>query len=147
MSKRKEEQLRRVQQNMELLMPSDNALSLTEVTELLDLVGCDSSKLQVELHRRLKDTATSIRTKGKTVPSTLQTAIDLTADYLSTPKTERVALIKAKQWLSSFTVPATCVPTELQFQRAYRKSGDLSDKDEKLISAIEDELKRKLKSE
>lgn len=143
MSKRdREKVLREAGELVDRLTEADEQLTPGEVRSTLALAGCDPEQLRVDLHLAARELAERQRAKGKAAPLAVQQVIEATGPPHEVPSDLRRALEKAKRWVQSFAEPAVPIG-DLDVLRAYRKSSELSESDQRLLDELEDELKRR----
>src|SRR6266516_4005115 len=122
----------------------DDSLSPLEVSEHLRTAGTDVEKLRARLYATASELAKQQRLKGKPARIYLQQIIDATGPSDKTPSDLKMALDKTKRLITSLTEPFKSIPN-LEVQRAYRKSGELSEADQRLLDEQEEELKKKIR--
>lgn len=144
MSKRDREKLvRDVQELAARLTEADDLLTPAEVRSTLALAGCDPENLRETLHRAARALADRQRAKGKPAPLAVQQVIEATGPAHEIPGDLRRALEKATRWVKSLGEPIAPPLGELAVLRGYRKTGELSANDQKLLDELEEELKRR----
>jgi hypothetical protein len=145
MAKRdREKLLREVQELADRFSEADDLLTPADVRSTLEMAGCDDEQLREQLYRAAHELAAKQRAKGKAAPLAVQQVVEATG-LVEMPSDLRTALEKAKRWVTSFGQP---VPVgDLGVVRAYRKSKDLSENDQRLLDDLEEELKRRARDE
>ena len=143
--KARERLLQRIREHAERLSPSDESLTRAEVQDALREAGSDPEALREWLHSAARTLAAAQRAKGKPGPDYLQEIIDLSgpADHL--PSSEKTALQKAGEWIRSLRGAPGSLPPNAEIIRALRSRGDLSEEDQRLLDAAEEELRERLK--
>lgn len=147
MSKRRTERLfGEIAQMAARLGEGDESLSIDEVRDQLRETGIDPDELKARFHEMAKRLAERERLANRPVPLSLKQAIDATrpGDEMSSNPTS--ARIFADRWLDRFRSAFT-LPANLEAARAYRKTGDVSEHDERDLDRLERELKEKVKRE
>jgi hypothetical protein len=100
--------------------------------------------LYASLCARCRQLAQAQRLKGKVPPTYLTEAIELMGPPGELPTNPKTALEKAKQWVASFQQPVTGSAQPPEVLRAYRKEGELSEKDKHSLNTLEEKFKRGL---
>jgi len=122
----------------------DDSLSATEVSEHLRAAGTDLEGLRAHLYASASEFAKQQRLKGNPAPIYLQQVISACGPSDSIPSNFKMALEKTKRLIASLTEPLNSIPN-LEVQRAYRKSGELSEADRRILDEQEEELKNKIR--
>jgi hypothetical protein len=121
-----------------------DSLSPLEVSQHLRAAGTNVEKLRARLYATASELAKQQRLKGKPAPIYLQQVIDASGPSDKIPSNLKMALDITKRLIASLTEPFKSIPN-LEVQRAYRKSGELSEADQQLLDAQEEELKKKIR--
>jgi hypothetical protein len=145
--KNREKFFERVRADAERICPDLSSVSKSEIGELLSAAGTDSDYLRRRLNDAVRKLATAQRLKGNKVPAYLQDVIDVTGSPNEPARNPKIAVDKALKWLDGFVGKIAPVPTQIEVQRAYRKTGELSSKDVKLLEQLEEKLKDTIKKE
>lgn len=124
----------------------DESLSGDEVRSQLREGGIDTEVLKVRFHEMAKRLAERERQADRPVPLSLKQAIDATRSGGEMPTNPVSARAFAERWLERFCSAFT-VPQNLEPARAYRKTGDVSERDTKELDRLERELKEKVQRE
>src|ERR1700678_1655770 len=117
-----------------LLSEGDEGLGWDELGRALESAGIDPARTAARFHESARQLAEDVRRAGRTVPLSLQEAI--AASELTAVPTQRespepeTAHVFAEHWLNRFLVPFA-LPTHLEASRAYRKVGNLAEKDQR----------------
>jgi len=145
--KDREKVFERVRADADRFCPDLDSMSRSEVNDLLAAAGVDTDLLRKRLNESAKKLVVAQRLKGNKVPAYLQDVVDMTSADDQTAKNPKIALAKATRWLNGFVGKVVPVPTQIALQRAYRKTGDLSRKDVRLLDSLEEKLKDSIKKE
>lgn len=129
-----------VRRNAESLVPQ--SMSAGEVREALEQAGCDTARLRQRLYESAKKLQIDQRIKGRKVPRYLDDLVDLTSPLESGAKNSEIALAKAERWIDGFMHPPVMDAGPINVMRAYRKSGDLTANDSRVLDELEDKLKK-----
>jgi hypothetical protein len=147
MSKRKTERLfEEIAQMAAHLGEGDESLSRDEARNELRETGIDPDELKARFHEMAKRLAERERLANRPVPLPLKQAIDATRPGDEMPSSPTSARIFADRWLDRFRSAFT-LPANLEAARAYRKTGDVSELDERDLDRLERELKEKVRRE
>jgi hypothetical protein len=125
--------------NADRFCPDLESLSDAEVEELLNSAGCNSNELTTTFGKKVKTLVVDRKIAAKMIPKHLQYALDCFSDPMLPAKNEDVALRKAKKWFTGFVIPPE-LSTSPTILRAYKKKGDLSQKDSSSLDALEKKL-------
>ena len=126
-----------------LLSEGDESLGRDELGRALESAGIDPARAAARFHESARQLAEDVRRAGRTVPLSLQEAI--AASELTAVPTQRespepeTARVFAEHWLNRFLVPFA-LPTHLEASRAYRKVGNLAEKDQRDLDMLAAEL-------
>jgi len=137
----------RVRADAERFCPDLDALTTSEVNDLLSAAGADIELLRKRLNESVKNLVVAQRLKGNKVPGYLQDVLDMTSANDEPAKNPKIAIEKATRWLSGFVDKVIPPPNRIVVQRAYRKTGSLSGKDANLLDQLEEKLKNSVKKE
>jgi hypothetical protein len=137
------EQVRRIAQD---IGEGEEALTPEQVRARLRETGVDPDSLKARLHEVALKLAEKERLANRSVSPLLEQAIDTTRPEGQFPHSPAVAATLAQRWLDKFT-STIVLPTNLEVQRAYRNSDDLSDFDKADLDQLEQRLKQKVKEE
>jgi hypothetical protein len=147
MSKRKVEKLfEEVKRLANSLGEEDNSLNMEQVRAQLRETGVDPDQLKARLHGRLQDLAKRERLANRIVSSSLKQAIETTRPDDEMPRTPHAAHSFVEKWLDKLKSPFV-LPFDVETCRAYRKSSEISEKDERDLDQIERDFKLKVKRE
>jgi hypothetical protein len=126
-----------------LLSEGDEGLGRDELGRALESAGIDPARAAARFHESARQLAEDVRRAGRTVPLSLQEAI--AASELTAVPTQRespepeTARVFAEHWLDRFLAPFA-LPTHLEASRAYRKLGNLAEKDQRHLDLLAAEL-------
>jgi hypothetical protein len=126
-----------------LLSEGDEGLGRDELGRALESAGIDPARVAARFHESARLLAEDVRRAGRTVPLSLKEAI--AASELTAVPTQRespepeTARVFAEHWLNRFLVPFA-LPTHLEASRAYRKVGNLAEKDQRDLDMLAAEL-------
>jgi len=126
-----------------LLSEGDESLGRDELGRALESAGIDPARVAARFHESARQLAEDVRRAGRTVPLSLQEAI--AASELTAVPTQRespepeTARVFAEHWLDRFLAPFA-LPTHLEASRAYRKLGNLAEKDQRHLDLLAAEL-------
>jgi hypothetical protein len=145
--KDREKFFERVRADAERFCPDLDALTTSEVNDLLSAAGADIELLRKRLNESVKNLVVAQRLKGNKVPGYLQDVLDMTSANDEPAKNPKIAIEKATRWLNGFVDKVIPPPNRIVVQRAYRKTGSLSGKDANLLDQLEEKLKNSVKKE
>ena len=145
--KDREKFFERVRADAERFCPDLDALTTSEVNDLLSAAGADIELLRKRLNESVKNLVVAQRLKGNKVPGYLQEILDMTSANDEPAKNPKIAIEKATRWLNAFVDKLIPPPNRITVQRAYRKTGSLSGKDANLLDQLEEKLKNSVKKE
>jgi hypothetical protein len=143
--KDREKFFERVGADAERFCPDLDALTTSEVNDLLSAAGADIELLRKRLSESVKNLVVAQRLKGNKVPGYLQDVLDMTSANDEPAKNPKIAIEKATRWLNGFVGTVIPPPNRIVVQRAYRKTGSLSVKDANLLDQLEEKLKNAVK--
>ncbi len=121
-------------------------MSQTDVRGALAEAGVDRDQLRARLHERANQLARQMRSAGESAPSALKRLLEQTADSRELPDHPQRAFEKASKYLSNLFGPAPS-PAPLQIVGAFRGEGDLTERDQQTLDAIDEELLRRAEEE
>jgi hypothetical protein len=139
--KNREKFFERVRADAERFCPDLTSISKSEVSDLLAAAGTDAGALRRRLNESAKKLALAQLQKGTKAPAYLQDVKDMTGAPDEPAKNPKIAVEKAVKWLDGFVEKIVAVPKQITVERAYRKTGDLSQKDAALLDQLEEKLK------
>lgn len=139
--------LQQFREHVERLSPNEELLTRAEVQDALREAGSDPTELREWLNAMARRLANAQRAKGTPAPKYLQEAIDLSGPPDQMPKDEKTALQKAREWIRSMTVGPGKLGDDFEIIRAYRSRGDLSEEDQRLLDAAEQQLRDEIKKQ
>lgn len=125
----------------------DDALSAAELDEHLREAGIDPAALGRRLHDGVKAIMARLSEAGKPVPRYLTQVADATAPLEEIASlSPKAALEKLRGWVQEIreraSMPSAPLSEEaLAVLRAYRKTGDLTREDARLLDELETQLK------
>ena len=128
------------------LEDDERSIPVQDIVSNLRDSGVDPKEVKRRFHAALKNIAARERTAGRPAPLYLPQALDATLPNDQFPADERAARTKAGRWLEQFT-EAFRLPTTLQPERAYRKTGELDEAEARRLDEIEQELRQKVQRE
>ena len=114
---------------------------------ITDDIPTDPEKLREWLNATARQLADSQRAKGRPAPDYLQEAIDLSGPPDQLPRDEKTALQKARDWFQSMTVSPGDLTDDFEIIREYRSRGDLSEEDQQVLDAAEEQLRNQIKKQ
>lgn len=129
----------------------DDALSPAELDEHLRDGGSEPAALRQRLHEGVGTIMDRLRDTGKPVPRYLAQVAEATAPLEDVASlSPKVAFLKLKGWIREIrdraSIPGAPVPQEtLEVLRAYRKTGNLTPEDIRLLDELEAQLKARAK--
>ncbi len=148
MSRKARERLfRQFRETVQRFSPDDESLTRAEVQEALQEAGCDPDALRQWLNATARELANAQRAKGKLAPEYLQQVVDLTSAPEQLPKDERTAFQKAREWIESFMAGPGPLMGKLEIIRDLRRRGDVSEEDQRVLDAAEEELRKQIEKQ
>lgn|GEM_PF-4378089 len=116
--------------------------SRTDVHRALAEAGVDVEALRSRLHGRANELAKALRAGGTGAPPALKRLLEQTAGSQELPENPLRAFEKASQILGNMFVPRLGLAST-EIVGAFRGEGDLTNRDEETIDAIDEELRRR----
>ena len=148
MSRKARERLfQQFREQVERFSPDEESLTRAEVQDALREAGSDPEKLREWLNATARRLADAQRAKGRPAPEYLQQAIDLSSPPDQLPRDEKTALQKAREWFQSMTAGPGDVTGDFEIIREYRSRGDLSEEDQRVLDAAEEQLRNQIKKQ
>jgi|ERR1035437_10152622 paraquat-inducible protein B len=145
--KARERLLQQLREQVERFSPDEESLTRAEVQDALREAGSDPEELREWLNATARQLANTQRAKGRPAPDYLQQAIDLSSPPDQLPRDEKTALQKAREWIQSMTAGPGKLSDDVEIIRAYRSRGDLSEEDQRVLDAAEEQLRDQIKKQ
>lgn len=117
-------------------------LSQDDVRRALTEAGVDVDALPSTLHERATELARALRAGGTSAPPALKRLLEQTAGSQELPSNPIRAFEKASQILGNLFAPRLGLAST-EIVGAFRGEGDLTDRDQHTLDAIDEELRRR----
>ncbi len=135
-----------IRETAKQLTEEEEHLTASQLGEELRRSGIDPEKLKQKFYEVAREIAERERAAGRPAPSYLQQAIDQFSPDDVMPHDEKAAVSKMQRWIQKLS-DSFSLPEQFESQRAYRKSGEVSEEEKTDLNDLEQQLKDEIQKE